>query len=58
MVTLGVGLIRIRSLGKLDGIGGIKMPLGEDEASQGQAFNASLVNVQEKKVLEHQRESK
>jgi hypothetical protein len=58
MVTLGVGLIRIRSLGKLDGIGGIKMPLGEDEASQRQAFKASLVNVQEKKVLEHQRESK
>jgi hypothetical protein len=30
------------------------MHLGEDEASQGQAFNASLVNVQEKKLSEHQ----
>ena len=31
------------------------MPLGKDEAGQGQAFNATLVNVQEKKVSEHQK---
>ena len=30
------------------------MPLSEDGVGQGQAFNASLVNVQEKKVSEHQ----
>ena len=31
------------------------MPHGKDEAGQGQAFNATLVNVQEKKVSEHQK---
>jgi hypothetical protein len=30
------------------------MHLGEDEAGQGQAFNASLVNVQKKKLSKHQ----
>jgi hypothetical protein len=30
------------------------MPLGEDWAGQGQTFNASVVNVQEKKVSKHQ----
>jgi hypothetical protein len=30
------------------------MPFGEDGASQGQTFNACLVNFQDKKLPEHQ----
>jgi hypothetical protein len=37
-------------IAKLEGIGGSNMHLGEYGIGQGQSFNASLVNVHEKKL--------
>jgi hypothetical protein len=45
-----VHVLSSANIAKLEGIGGSNMHLGEDEIGQGQSFNASLVNVQEKKL--------
>jgi hypothetical protein len=45
-----VQLIKSGSIVELDESKGIKVPLGEDGVGQGQAINASSVNVKERKV--------
>ena len=49
-----IRLLRSGTIDELDESRGVKMLLGEEGVGQGQAINATLVNVQEKKVSEHQ----